>query len=92
MMKKKEISDILYSTLKVYRTIVDHSSNWVYIYHYDCVLALRHTIKHYNKNNGFVPSSLKKNVFTVLAKDKIDFNATPSTATQYFHGHSMTTA
>lgn len=43
---------------------------------------LSDTIKYYIKNNGFVPSSLKKNIFTDLAKDKIDFNATPSTAVQ----------
>ena len=57
------------------------------VHYYD--RALRDTIKYYIKNNGCVPSLLKKNVFTVVAKDKNDFNATPSTAVQHFHGHSM---
>ena len=31
-----------------------------------------------------------KNLFIVLAKDNIDFNATSSAAAQHFHGTSMT--
>ena len=43
-------------------------------------------IKHYMNTKVLAPSPLKKNLFTVLAKDNIDFNATSSTAVQHFHG------
>ena len=36
------------------------------------------------------PSPLRKYIFTVLAKDNIDFNVISSTAAKYFHGTSMT--
>ena len=35
------------------------------------------------------PSKLRKFIFTVIAKDNCDLNATPSTASQHYHGKSM---
>ena len=40
--------------------------------------------------NVFAPNPFKKNIFTLLAKDNIDFNATSPTAVQHFHETSMT--
>ena len=37
-----------------------------------------------------MPNPLRKSIFTVVAKDNIDFNATSSTAVKYFYGTSMT--
>ena len=80
--------------MELYGTMMDHFfklglhlSLWSCTRNYE--RALRHTIKYYIKNNGFVPSPLKWNVFTVVAKDKIDFNATPSKAVQHFHRNSI---
>ena len=39
---------------------------------------------------GFFSNPLRKSIFTVVAKDKIDFSATSSTAVKHFHGTSMT--
>ena len=42
------------------------------------------------KQDGvFCPSKLRKFIFTVIAKDNCDLNATPSTASQHYHGKSM---
>ena len=38
----------------------------------------------------FSPNPLRKSIFTVVAKDNIDFNTTSSTAAKHFHGTSMT--
>ena len=37
----------------------------------------------------FCPSKLRKFIFTVMAKDNCDLNATSSTATQHYHGTSI---
>lgn len=47
--------------------------------------------KHYINTNVFAASPSKKNIFTVLAKENIDFNAFSSAVIQQFRGTSMTT-
>ena len=47
-------------------------------------------IKNYELTGVFTPSPLRKDIFTVVAKDNIDFNPTLSTAAKHFHGTSMT--
>ena len=46
-------------------------------------------IKNYELTGVFTSSLLRKDIFTVFAKDNIDFNATSSTAAKHFHGTSM---
>ena len=43
-----------------------------------------------NEYKVFTPTPLKKNNFTIIAKDNIDHNATSSTAVKHYHGTSMT--
>lgn len=88
-MKKREAPDIIYPTLKLYGAMINHFFNlrlhlplWLCTKSYE--RALRHTRKHYIKNNGFAPSPLKKNIFTAVTKYEIHFNATSSTAVQNF--------
>ena len=38
----------------------------------------------------FCPSTLKRKVFSIIAKDNIDHNARSTTATKHYHGTSMT--
>ena len=47
-------------------------------------------IKNYELTGMFMPSPLRKDIFTVVAKDNINFNATSSTAAKHFHGTSIT--
>ena len=47
-------------------------------------------IKQYYRNGVFTPRNLKKNVFTIIAKDNIDQNARSNTATTHYHGIRMT--
>ena len=48
---------------------------------------LANRILHQNKRDGvFIPCNLKKNIFTIIAKDNIDYNARSTTATKHYHG------
>ena len=47
-------------------------------------------IESYELTGVFSPNPLRKSIFTVVAKDNIDFNTTSSTAVKHFHGTSMT--
>ena len=47
-------------------------------------------IENYELTGVFSPNPLRKSIFTVVAKDNIDFNATSSTAVKHFHRTSMT--
>ena len=48
------------------------------------------SIYQYQINGVFTPRSLKRNVFTVIAKDNIDKNARSNTASPHYHGISKT--
>ena len=51
---------------------------------------LANRILHQNKRDGvFIPCNLKKNIFTIIAKDNIDYNARSTTATKHYHGTSF---
>ena len=43
----------------------------------------------YERDGVFIPCNLKKNVFTIIAKNTIDHNARSITATKYYHGTSF---
>ena len=48
------------------------------------------SISQYNCNKVFAPSVLRKGLFTIIAKDNIDHNASSSTAVKHYQGTSMT--
>ena len=41
------------------------------------------------RDGVFIPCNLKKNIFTIIAKDNIDHNAISATATKHYHGTSF---
>ena len=43
----------------------------------------------YERDGVFIPCNLKKNIFTIIAKDNIDHNARSTTATKHYHGTSF---
>ena len=43
----------------------------------------------YKRDRLFIPCNLKKNIFTIIAKDNIDHNARSTTATKQYHGTSF---
>ena len=48
-----------------------------------------YNLKQFDIDKVFIPKHAHKNVFTVLAKDNIDLNASLTTATNHYHGTSM---
>ena len=62
---------------------------------YDRVLHISNsialsTLKKYERGGVFVANSLLLEVFTIIAKDNIDFNARSTKVSNHFHGISMT--
>ena len=47
------------------------------------------TLHQYERDRVFIPCNLKKNIFIIIAQDNIDHNARSTTATQHFHGTSV---
>ena len=63
--------------------------------YYDRVLQVTkgigdNLVRQFKTHGIFAPGELKRGVFTMVAKDNVDHNATSNTATKYFHGTSMT--
>ena len=98
--KYSETPVALYTTLKIYATV--RSRNLINTY-FNMGLCLSYTrileitcelsnasISQYNCNKVFAPSVLRKGLFTIIAKDNIDHNASSSTAVKHYHGTSMT--
>ena len=84
----------LYSTVRS-KTLIDHMFHLGICSSYDRVLEVTKSLsddstKQYKHDGVFCPSKLKKGVFTIIAKDNCDLNATSSTATMHYHGTSMT--
>ena len=46
-------------------------------------------LHHYEHDGGFIPCNVKKNIFTIIAKDITDHNARSTTATKHYHGNSF---
>ena len=99
-MKEREIPAIIYSTLKLYGAIRSKTLSY-HFFSFGLCLSYNggykiskncqtHKIKNCKNANVFAPSPLTRNLFTVLAKDNIDFHATSFTSGQYLHGTSMT--
>ena len=100
-MKERETPSVIYNAIKRYgairfKTQINHFLSLGLRLLHDRVLEMTKELcyiqtKHYINTNVFAASPSKKNLFTVLAKDNINFNATSSTVVQHFHGTSMTT-
>ena len=61
---------------------------------YKRVLEITKDISDYNLmqyeiDNVFIPKQSQGNVFSVIAKDNIDLNASSTTAKSHYHGTSM---
>ena len=91
---------MIYNSLKLYGTVrskslIDNLFHLGLCISYDRVLKIPkeytdNLVKGYNVNQVFCPLTLKRNVFTIIAKDNIDHNARSTTATKHYHGTSMT--
>ena len=100
LVKHRETAAALYVALKIYSTVrskdlIDHFFNIGLCVSYDRVLEISRELsdtllRRYNEYKVFTPTPLKKNIFTIIAKDNIDHNATSSTAVKHYHGTSMT--
>ena len=98
--KKRETPVVIYNSLKLYGTVrskslINHFFHLGIAVSYDRVLELTkeyadNLVKDYNDNQVFCPSTLKRKVFSIIAKDNIDHNARSTTATKHYHGTSMT--
>ena len=98
--RSRETPVQLYTSLKLYSTIrsrrlIDHLFQLGICSSYDRVLEITkslsdHMTRQYQRDGAFCPSKLKKNVFTMMAKDNCDHNASSTTATQHYHGTSIT--
>ena len=98
--KKRETPVLVYNSLNLYGTvrskgIIDNFFHLGLCVSYDRVLELTKEfadslVKGYNINGVFCPKTLETGVFTIIAKGNIDHNARSTTATQHYHGTSMT--
>ena len=90
----------IYTSLKLYssirsRNLIDHLFKLGICSSYDRILEITKSLSdnmtsQYVRDGAFCPSNLKKNVFTMMAKDNCDLNAASSTATMHYHGTSIT--
>ena len=86
--------------MKIYRTfrskaVIDHFFNLGLCLSFDRILEFTKKlsdaqIENYELTEVFSTNPLRKSIFTVVAKDNIDFNATSSTAVKHFHETSVT--
>ena len=89
----------IYTGLKIYGTVTSNTLI-AHMYHlgicisYPRVLEMTKSLSddltdQWKQDGVFCPSKLRKFIFTVIAKDDCDLNATSSTASQHYHGKSM---
>ena len=91
---------VIYNSLKIYATVrSENLINKLYSLRlcipFKRVLEIiknmaEHNLKQFDIDKVFITKHAYKNVFTVLAKDNIDLNASSTTATNHYHGTSMT--
>ena len=98
-LKIKETPLAIYITLKLYT--ITRSKTLIQCFHslgicisYDRLLDITKDLSErllyqYARDGVFLPSVLKQDIFTIIAKDNIDINAKSSTASKHFHGTSM---
>ena len=98
--KMRETPVVIYNSLKIYATVrseklINKLYNLRLCIPYKRVLEItknmaEYNLKQFDIDKVFIPKHAYKNVFTVLAKDNIDLNASSTTATNHYHGTSMT--
>ena len=99
-LKVRETPVPIYIRLKRYaivrsRTLIDKLFHLGICISYARVLDICDSIsslmlEKYEKEKVFVPQMLKLNVFTIIAKDNIDFHAKSTKVSHHFHGIGMT--
>ena len=98
--KPRETPFMLFAGLNLYsrtrsRSLIDSFHEMGVTCSYDRVLEVTKDmgdslVAQFKVHGVFVPGNLRSGVFTILAKDNVDSNATSSTATRHYHGTSMT--
>ena len=91
---------MLFNVLRMYastqsRTLVDSYFQMGLCSSYDRVLHVTkeisdNLVRKFKTHGIFAPGELKRDVFTMVAKDNVDHNAMSGTATKHFHGANMT--
>ena len=98
--QSKEIPFAIYVAIKIYHHSCSKTMiNWLYFcagisisYNrlLDITRDLANQILHqYERGGGFIPCNMKKNIFTIIAKDNIDQDARSTPATKHYHGTSF---
>ena len=95
----RETPIVLYNSLKIYaslrsETLIERLFSLGICVPYKRVLELTKDISHsllkqFEIRKVFLPTSSKVNLFTVIAKDNIDLNASSSTASSHYYGTCM---
>ena len=96
----RETPVVIYNSLKIHATVrSENLINKLYsiglCIPYKRVLEITKNMAEYNLKQFdiakvFIPKHAYKNLFTVLANDNIDLNASSTMATKHYHGTSMT--
>ena len=97
--KVRETPFVVYTSFKIYATVgsstlIDHLFNLGICISYSRVLDITKNINNYlqetfEKHGVFLPTNVKKGLFTVLVKDNIDFNASANIIKSHYHGTSL---
>ena len=95
----RETPICLYNSLKIYatlrsETLINAFFNLGIYVPYKRVLEItkdlsQSLLTQFENQKVFLPSSARKNVFTVIAKDNIDLNSSSTTASSHYHGTCM---
>ena len=96
--KKRETPIVIYTSLKIYamlRDLIDHFFSLGICLLYKRVLDITKYLYEklrlsFNLNQVFLSGVLKKDLFTILAKDNIDKNARSTFAKSHYHGTTIT--
>ena len=96
----RETPLMLFNFLRMYasiqsRTLVDSYFQTGLCASYDHVLHVTkgisdNLVRKFKTHGIFAPGELKRDVFTMVAKDNVDHNAMSSITTKHFHGANMT--
>ena len=97
--RKRETPVVLYNTLKIYGTVrsasvIDKLFSLGICVSYLRVLEITKCIfqtllQQFEHQHVFLPGASYQGIFTVIAKDNIDLNASSTTASNHYHGTSM---
>ena len=98
--KMRETPVVIYNSLKIYATVrseilINKLYSLGLCIRYKRALEITKNMAEYNLkqlyiDKVFIPKHPYKNAFTVLAKDNIGLNASSTTATNHYHGTTMT--